>query len=187
MRLAVGQCPTECIHYVTPRQCAVLDALLLRHAPSATHACCSVHADAADARNHGVVVRLGACMCCVCYICLSSPGRGRALRRRMTSARASRSCLRARTTRMGGSAGRGARRRAQRNTWTGSDGALCPQCSLPWTHIPNAPPLRLRLQRCAAQLRAPERGVAAQSSSSSGVLAQQWHPRPQRQFCASWA
>jgi ferredoxin len=41
MRLAVGQCPTECIHYVTPRQCAILDALLLRHAPSAwcIHVC----------------------------------------------------------------------------------------------------------------------------------------------------
>ena len=29
MRVAVGQCPTECIHWVTPRQRAVLDAELL--------------------------------------------------------------------------------------------------------------------------------------------------------------
>lgn len=30
MRVAVGQCPTECIAWVTPRQQAVLDAELLR-------------------------------------------------------------------------------------------------------------------------------------------------------------
>jgi hypothetical protein len=39
MRLAVGQCPTECIHYVTLRQCAALEALLLRHVHALRHAC----------------------------------------------------------------------------------------------------------------------------------------------------
>ena len=30
LRVAVGQCPTECIHLVTPAQLAVLEGLLLQ-------------------------------------------------------------------------------------------------------------------------------------------------------------
>ena len=42
LRVAVGQCPPECIHYVTPRQHAILEAELLRCASSASlfQSCC---------------------------------------------------------------------------------------------------------------------------------------------------
>ncbi len=43
LREAVGQCPTECIHHVTPHQLVVLEAQLLRCALMKAHTMCVLH------------------------------------------------------------------------------------------------------------------------------------------------
>ena len=64
MRVAVGQCPTECIHWVTPRQRDILDAELLRYAPADVSPCFCAALSATpcarqSARGSGVAGRGG--------------------------------------------------------------------------------------------------------------------------------
>lgn len=94
LRVAVGQCPTECIHWVTPRQRDVLDAQMLR---------CELLSF--FALRSSLSFRLLACA-----------ARERGVRRWTRWARCARSCLRARASRTGASAGRGGRQPPRRDT-----------------------------------------------------------------------